>query len=253
MTEEQTPRRQDAKTPRLDRRAFMTLGLAGGAATLAAACGWDGGNVLRPRLLDISRLNDWVGEQVLFASTRLARTYSPAARSAMLPSYFISNALPMLENPDAWRLRVAGLVQRPLELSLNELMTMPRVTYTVKHHCVEGWSAIATWHGVPVAAIVARCQPIAARASCISAAVWYLSPRSLAIALRITWASASGTSALNLRGSGAGSSRCFATTAYTDSPSNGTRPATHSNRTTPAAYRSLRASSSIPNSCSGDM
>src|SRR5439155_3083867 len=88
---------------------------------------------------------------------------------------------------------------------------------------------------------------IAARASCISAAVWYLSPRSLAIALRITWASASGTSALNLRGSGAGSSRCFATTAYTDSPSNGTRPATHSNRTTPAAYRSLRASSSIPN------
>jgi len=80
----------------------------------------------------------------------------------MLPSYFISNALPMLENPDAWRLRVAGLVQRPLELSLNELMTMPRVTYTVTHHCVEGWSAIATWHGVPVAAIVARCQPLAA-------------------------------------------------------------------------------------------
>src|SRR5437867_2097537 len=104
MTEEQTPRRQDAKTPRLDRRAFMTLGLAGGAATFAAACGWDGGNVLRPRLLDISRLNDWVGEQVLFSSTRLARTYAPAARSAMLPSYFISNALPMLENPDAWRL-----------------------------------------------------------------------------------------------------------------------------------------------------
>src|SRR5438093_937112 len=182
-----------------------------------------------------SDLNDWVGEQVLFSSTRLARTYSPAARSAMLPSYFISNALPMLENPDAWRLRVAGLVQRPLELSLNELMTMPRVTYTVTHHCVEGWSAIAAW------------------ASCTSAAVWYLSPRSFAIALRITWASASGTSALNLRGSGAGSSRCFATTAYTDSPSNGTRPATHSNRTTPAAYRSLRASSSIPNSCSGDM
>src|SRR2546425_108971 len=24
-----------------------------------------------------------------------------------------------------------------------------RMTYTVKHHCVEGWSAIATWTGVP--------------------------------------------------------------------------------------------------------
>src|SRR5947199_8553778 len=160
MTQERTPRGQDGKTARLDRRAFMTLGRAGGAATFAAACGWDGGNVLRPRLLDISRLNDWVGEQVLCSSTRLARTYAPAARSAMLPSYFISNALPMLENPDAWRLRVAGLVRRRLELSRNELMTMPRVTYTVTHHCVEGWSAIATWHGVPVAAIVARCQPL---------------------------------------------------------------------------------------------
>src|SRR2546425_3058214 len=39
--------------------------LAAGASTasLAAACGWDGGNALRPGLLDISRLNDWVGER----------------------------------------------------------------------------------------------------------------------------------------------------------------------------------------------
>lgn len=152
----------EPQTPGLDRRAFVKLGVAGGAASLAAACGWDGGNALRPRLLDISRLNDWVGEKLLFSSTRLARTYDPAERSAMLPSYFISTAMPMLENPDAWRLRVAGLVQRPLELSLDELLTMPRVTYTVKHHCVEGWSAIATWHGVPVSAIVQRSEPLAA-------------------------------------------------------------------------------------------
>ena len=152
----------EPQTPGLDRRAFVKLGVAGGAASLAAACGWDGGNALRPRLLDISRLNDWVGEKLLFSSTRLARTYDPAERSAMLPSYFISTAMPMLENPDAWRLRVAGLVQRPLELSLDELLTMPRVTFTVKHHCVEGWSAIATWHGVPVSAIVQRSEPLAA-------------------------------------------------------------------------------------------
>jgi len=148
--------------PGLDRRAFVKLGVAGGAASLAAACGWDGGNALRPRLLDISRLNDWVGEKLLFSSTRVARTYSPAERSAMLPSYFVSTTMPMLENPSAWRLRVDGLVPQPLDLSLDELMGMPRVTYTVKHHCVEGWSAVATWHGVPVSAIVQRCQPLAA-------------------------------------------------------------------------------------------
>jgi len=105
----------------------------------------------------VSRINDWVGEHVLFSPRRLAPTYSPAARSARLPSYFISRTVPRLADPSAWRLTVDGLVERPLSLTLDDLMAMPRTAYTVKHHCVEGWSAIASWHGVPVAAIAERC------------------------------------------------------------------------------------------------
>ena len=159
MTELQTPRRHDATLQEVDRRTFMRLVAAGGTASLVAACGWDGGNAIRPRLLDISRVNDWVGEKILFSPTRLARTYSSAERSAALPSYFISSMMPMLDDPAAWRLRVDGLVAQPLDLSLDDLQRMPRVSYTVKHHCVEGWSAIASWHGVPVSAIVERCRP----------------------------------------------------------------------------------------------
>src|SRR5947208_11096443 len=147
-----TPVRYDATTPRVDRRAFLKLGVAGGAGTLAAACGWDGGNAIRPNLLAVSRINDWVGERVLFSPTRLARTYSPAERSPTLPSYFISATTPMLKDPRLWRLRVDGLVQRPLELSIEELMRMPRVTYTVKHHCVDGRGGIAQRHGAAVPA-----------------------------------------------------------------------------------------------------
>ena len=161
MIDQQTPRRQDANLRGLDRRAFVRIGLAGGAASVLAACGWDGGGLIRPALLDWSRVNDWVGEKILFSPTRLARTYDPCERSAMLPSYFISDMMPMLRDPGAWRLRVDGMVGRPLDLSLDDLMTMPRVSYTVKHHCVEGWSAIASWHGVPVSAIVERCRPLA--------------------------------------------------------------------------------------------
>ena len=160
MTDRRTPRRHDATTPGVDRRSFMRLGLAGGAASLAAACGWDGGNALRPRLLTMSKVNDWVGEKILYSSTRLARTYPVAERSARLPSYFISAMTPTLQDPSAWRLAVNGLVRTPLMLSLDDLMRMPSASYTVKHHCVEGWSAIATWHGVPLSAIVARCQPL---------------------------------------------------------------------------------------------
>lgn len=146
----------------IDRRGFVRLAAGAGPAALAAACGWDGGNALRPGLLSISRLNDWVGEKVLYSSSRLAPEYDPAERTARLPSYFISRMTPMLQDPAAWRLRVDGLVRQPLALSLDELMGMPRTTYTVKHHCVEGWTAIATWHGVPVSAVAARCAPLPA-------------------------------------------------------------------------------------------
>jgi len=141
----------------IDRRAFLRLGAGAGAASLAAACGWDGGGLVKPRLLSLSRLNDWVGEHVLFSPTRLARTYDPSRRSSGLPAYFISDTVPMLRDPSAWRLTVSGLVHRPLSLSLDDIQRMPRVTYTVKHHCVEGWSAIATWTGVPVSALAERC------------------------------------------------------------------------------------------------
>jgi len=150
-------RRQPAVPTACDRRTFLRLGVAGGAASLAAACGWDGGNLVRPTLLSVSRINDWVGEHVIFSPRRLAATYPPTARSARLPSYFISRTVPRLADPSAWRLTVDGLVERPLSLTLDDLIAMERTSYTVKHHCVEGWSAIASWHGVRVAAVAARC------------------------------------------------------------------------------------------------
>src|SRR5213594_5177468 len=122
----ETPVRYDATTPRVDRRAFLKLGVAGGAGALVAACGWDGGNAIRPNLLAVSRLNDWVGENILFSPTRLAKTYSPAERSRMLPSYFISDVMPVLQNPETWRFKVDGLVRTPLSLSLDDLQRMPR-------------------------------------------------------------------------------------------------------------------------------
>src|SRR5437899_5070958 len=145
---EQTPSRQDTKASSTDRRGFLRLAAGGGTATLAAACGWDGGDAVRPGLLDVSRLNDWVGEHILFPPTRLARTYEPADRSASLPSYFISGVTPMLRDPAAWRLRVDGMVRQPLDLSLEDLQRMPRQSYTVKHHCVEGWRS-SGWRTMP--------------------------------------------------------------------------------------------------------
>jgi DMSO/TMAO reductase YedYZ molybdopterin-dependent catalytic subunit len=36
------------------------------------------------------------------------------------------------------------------------------VSYTVKHHCVEGWTAIASWAGVPVSTVASLVEPLPA-------------------------------------------------------------------------------------------
>ncbi|MGU3315233.1 molybdopterin-dependent oxidoreductase [Sphingomonas sp. M6A6_1c] len=46
-----------------------------------------------------------------------------------------------------YRLKVGGLVDRPLSLSLDQLASMPARSQITRHDCVEGWSAIGQWQG----------------------------------------------------------------------------------------------------------
>ena len=55
----------------------------------------------------------------------------------------------------AYRLRVSGLVNQPLSLSLADIKAMPQQTQITRHDCVEGWSCIAQWTGVPLAHVLA--------------------------------------------------------------------------------------------------
>jgi methionine sulfoxide reductase catalytic subunit len=60
----------------------------------------------------------------------------------------------------AWCLKVDGLVERPLSLSLDDLRALPRTVQITKHNCIQGWTAVASWGGVPMAEILARCIPL---------------------------------------------------------------------------------------------
>lgn len=145
--------------PRLHRRDLLKWGISVAPAALAAACGWDGGALLRPPLHAISRLNDWVGERLL-STDRLAPEYPVSDRTGgAFPAYFISHTVPILASSTAWALEVGGLVRKPTHFTLEMLQALPSIRYTVKHHCVEGWTAIATWTGVPVSTITALVEP----------------------------------------------------------------------------------------------
>jgi methionine sulfoxide reductase catalytic subunit len=58
-----------------------------------------------------------------------------------------------------YRLKVHGLVQNPVELSLDEIRALGKQEQTTLHHCIQGWSGIAHWGGLPLSTLVALVRP----------------------------------------------------------------------------------------------
>ncbi|HEX7447903.1 MAG TPA: molybdopterin-dependent oxidoreductase [Pirellulales bacterium] len=58
-----------------------------------------------------------------------------------------------------YRLKIGGLVENPVELSLEQLRAMGRESQITLHHCIQGWSGIAEWSGVPLAKIIELVRP----------------------------------------------------------------------------------------------
>ncbi|MGH7916193.1 MAG: molybdopterin-dependent oxidoreductase [Candidatus Binataceae bacterium] len=132
---------------RLVTRRKFVAGVA--AASLLAGC--EG----RPVTSFLTAMEQWNGrfQQWLFSPHRLAPELPASAQTPeeAFPSYFISSSMPF--PPPDWSLKVGGLVQHPMTLSLSQLQSMPRVEMRVRHHCVEGWSAVASWTGLRVSEI----------------------------------------------------------------------------------------------------
>jgi DMSO/TMAO reductase YedYZ molybdopterin-dependent catalytic subunit/thiosulfate reductase cytochrome b subunit len=58
-----------------------------------------------------------------------------------------------------YRLRVYGLVGNPVELSLEEIKALGKQEQITQHHCIQGWSGIAEWGGLPLAKLVELVRP----------------------------------------------------------------------------------------------
>jgi DMSO/TMAO reductase YedYZ molybdopterin-dependent catalytic subunit len=57
-----------------------------------------------------------------------------------------------------WKLEIGGLVGRPMTLTLAQLKAAPQRTQITRQDCVEGWSAIGEWTGVPLALLLRQAQ-----------------------------------------------------------------------------------------------
>jgi len=58
-----------------------------------------------------------------------------------------------------YTLRVGGLVDNPVTLSYGQLKAMPKQEQVTQHYCIQGWSGVAKWGGVPMRDIVNLVQP----------------------------------------------------------------------------------------------
>jgi len=135
-------------------------GLTAGAAGLLAGCdSLARDERFRRALFSAENMHKWL-QRSLQDREALAREFRPDQRSP----FFRGNGT---LNPDTegykalwrekfvhWRLRVDGLVVRPLSLNLTQLHSMPQRVQTTRHDCVEGWSAIGTWRGVPLRTVL---------------------------------------------------------------------------------------------------
>ncbi|OQW80420.1 MAG: molybdopterin-binding protein [Proteobacteria bacterium ST_bin14] len=136
----------------ISRRALVG-GAAAGAGLLLSGCDKIVQNEsFRKVLFSADNVHRWT-QQALSNRNSLAKEFRPDQMSPVFRANGTINPgtpefTAMVADKFAnWRLKVTGLVNRPLDISLAQLKTMPARTQITRHDCVEGWSAIGKWHG----------------------------------------------------------------------------------------------------------
>ncbi len=154
----------------ITRRRLLGLGAASASSLVLAGCDWFDPIVRNPGARDfLERANNltYGVQRAVVGEGALARDFSESEiRQPQRPN---GSTDPRDLNPEYaalaetnfanFKLMVTGLVETPLSLTLEQVRNLPSRTQITRHDCVEGWSCIAKWTGVPMATILDRCRP----------------------------------------------------------------------------------------------
>jgi DMSO/TMAO reductase YedYZ molybdopterin-dependent catalytic subunit/thiosulfate reductase cytochrome b subunit len=143
----------------------MILGLVGLAAVIAS---WIAAHYISwkaPRLLQHA-------QKAVSLPLRLALINRLHPRShytkEQISPYFWSNGKPPdredwkyleRDNFRDYKLKIGGLVENPVDLSLPQIQALEEEEHITMHHCIQGWSGIAQWNGVSMKKIIQLVQP----------------------------------------------------------------------------------------------
>lgn len=134
----------------LERRLLLRGGLTLGAVSMLTGCNLQDGDSVDKVLWAMSHWNDRV-QSWLFHGEKLVQTYSadqitrPFRFNAFYPEYNV----PEIDLAD-YQLEVSGKVAKKTPWTLAQLQRLPQAGQITRLICIEGWSAIGQWSGVPL-------------------------------------------------------------------------------------------------------
>ena len=140
----------------MPRRRFLTGAAIGGSGLMLAGCDMlNESDSFRSVLRSGEALNK-TAQRIIGDRAALAPEFSESEMSPV----FKANGSLSVSTPEYvahvadsfadWRLKIDGMVTKPLALSLTQLKAMPSREQITRHDCVEGWSAIGKWRGTPL-------------------------------------------------------------------------------------------------------
>lgn len=138
------------------RRLFLQRSLTLGGLSLLTGCNVNDASSIDTALMAVSRMNDRV-QGWLFDPNKLAPTYPDSMITRPFPfnAYYGEDEVEEVDG-DAWRLELSGLIADKKSWTLPQLRALPQETQVTRHICVEGWSAIGKWGGVPFSHFLKR-------------------------------------------------------------------------------------------------
>ena len=134
-----TPTHTEEPEPRRYGRRLFLVTLAGGLTSLYwGKAAWD---------------------HVTGVISPVASAVAPILPTGGWRIYTISGHMPEFD-PATWRLKIGGLVEKPLSLTYDELRALPHVEQVSTFHCVTGWTVKNVhWGGVRIHDVLAAAKP----------------------------------------------------------------------------------------------
>jgi DMSO/TMAO reductase YedYZ molybdopterin-dependent catalytic subunit len=138
-----------AEIKSLERRGLIRGGLSLGALSLLTGCDLSTRTGVDAALWAMMRFDDHV-QALLFNPNRLATTYAQSEITQPYRFNAFYEDWQVQPVPTGWQLGVGGRVDDKSPWTLDKLRALPQEGQITRHICIEGWSQIGQWSGVPL-------------------------------------------------------------------------------------------------------